>query len=169
MSDWITANQVLILTVIKVVVLLILLLTGVAYAVWFERKLIAQIQSRWGPYRVGPFGLLQPLADGLKFFFKEDINLPHVTSRFIYLLAPFLAVTLALLAVAVIPFGPDQISILGLTTGLHIAHRRHQHWHPLHSGGDLADGLLRRPGRLVVEQQVSFDRRFAQFRPDDQL
>jgi NADH-quinone oxidoreductase subunit H len=121
MTDWIAANQSVILTVVKIVLLIFILLTGVAYAVWFERKLIAQIQSRWGPYRVGPFGLLQPLADGLKFFFKEDIVLPHVTSRFIYFLAPFLAVSLALLAFAVIPFGPGEISILGLTTGLYIA------------------------------------------------
>jgi len=121
MSHWITANPGIVLTVIKIVFVIFALLTGVAYAVWFERKLIAQIQSRWGPYRVGPFGLLQPLADGLKFLFKEDITLPHVTSRFIYLLAPFLAVALALLAVAVIPFGPGEISLFGATTGLHIA------------------------------------------------
>jgi NADH-quinone oxidoreductase subunit H len=121
MTDWITRHPVLLVTLIKIVVMLLLLLTAVAYAVWFERKLIAHIQSRWGPYRVGPHGLLQPLADGLKFFFKEDIMLGTVTSRFIYLLAPFLAVTLALLAVAVVPFGPGEFSLFGTRSGLYIA------------------------------------------------
>jgi NADH-quinone oxidoreductase subunit H len=121
MTDWITSHPELVIAVIKVVVVLFLLLTAVAYAVWFERKLVARIQSRWGPYRVGPHGLLQPLADGLKFFFKEDIMGGNVTSRFIHLLAPFLAVVLALLAVAVVPFGPSEISLLGTRTGLYIA------------------------------------------------
>ena len=121
MTDWITGHPALLVTILKIVVMLFLLLTAVAYAVWFERKLIAHIQSRWGPYRVGPHGLLQPLADGLKFFFKEDIMLGTVTSRFIYLLAPFLAVTLALLAVAVVPFGPGEFSLFGTRSGLYIA------------------------------------------------
>ncbi|MFQ5776496.1 MAG: NADH-quinone oxidoreductase subunit H [Terriglobia bacterium] len=109
------------LSIVKTAVVLFLLLTAVAYGVWLERKVVAHIQSRWGPYRVGPHGLLQPLADGLKMFFKEDIIPSHVTSRFIFLLAPFLAVTLALLAIAVIPFGPGEIQVLGTRTGLHIA------------------------------------------------
>jgi NADH-quinone oxidoreductase subunit H len=88
--------------------LLFILLTAIAYVVWFERKLIAHIQARWGPYRVGPHGLLQPLADGIKFILKEDIIPTNVTSRFLFLLAPFLGVSLALLAVAVIPFGPGR-------------------------------------------------------------
>lgn len=121
MTDWILLHPDLVMTLIKIVVVLFVLLTAVAYTVWFERKLIAHIQSRWGPYRVGPHGLLQPLADGLKFVFKEDITPGNVTSRFIYLLAPFLAVSLALLAVAVIPFGPGEIELLGTRTGLHIA------------------------------------------------
>ncbi len=121
MSQSFLNNPLLVVTAIKVVVILFVLLTAVAYAVWLERKLIAHIQSRWGPYRVGPHGLLQPLADGLKFFFKEDIIVANVTSRFLYLLAPFLAVVLALLAVAVIPFGPAEVSVLGVTTGLYIA------------------------------------------------
>jgi NADH dehydrogenase len=58
----------------KVVVLLFVLLTALAYLTWFERKVVAHIQSRWGPYRVGPHGLLQPLADGVKFLFKEDVR-----------------------------------------------------------------------------------------------
>ena len=65
---------------------------------------MAHIQSRWGPHRVGPHGLLQPMADGIKFLFKEDI-MPLQADHFIYLLAPFLAFTLAFLSFAVIPFG----------------------------------------------------------------
>ncbi|MFB3152994.1 MAG: NADH-quinone oxidoreductase subunit H, partial [Candidatus Acidiferrales bacterium] len=107
MSEWIGRHPELLVAGLKAGVLIFVLLTAVAYMVWFERKLIAHIQSRWGPYRVGPHGLLQPLADGLKFLFKEDIILTNVTSRFVYLLAPFLSVALALLAVAVIPFGPE--------------------------------------------------------------
>lgn len=121
MTAWLNAHPELVLAVIKTIVVLFLLMTAIAYVVWFERKLIAHIQSRWGPYRVGPYGLLQPLADGLKFLFKEDIILSNVSSRFLYLLAPFLAVAISLLAVAVVPFGPDQISLFSATTGLYIA------------------------------------------------
>jgi NADH-quinone oxidoreductase subunit H len=111
--------------VVKVVVVLGILLTAIAYIVWLERKVVAHIQSRWGPNRVGPFGLLQPLADGLKFLFKEDI-VPLEVDRFVYSLAPFLAFTLALLSFAVIPFGEGftfrghaiQFQIADLNIGL---------------------------------------------------
>ena len=63
------------------------LLTAVAYTVWLERKVVGHIQNRWGPTRVGPFGLLQPLADGLKFIFKEDLTPPYV-HKLLYMLAP---------------------------------------------------------------------------------
>ena len=90
----------------KIVVILFLLLTMVAYTVWFERKLVAGMQSRWGPTRVGPHGLLQPLADSIKLLMKEDLT-PGGASRLVYLLSPFLALVTALLAFAVIPFGPE--------------------------------------------------------------
>ncbi len=121
MTDWITTHLALVITLVKIALLLFVLLTAIAYVVWFERKLIAHIQSRWGPYRVGPHGLLQPLADGVKFLLKEDITPANVTSRFLFLLAPFLGVSLALLAVAVIPFGPGEVQILGTRTGFYIA------------------------------------------------
>jgi NADH-quinone oxidoreductase subunit H len=94
----------LLVTIIKIAVVLLVLLTTIAYLTWLERKVVAHIQSRWGPYLVGPHGLLQPLADGVKFLFKEDI-VPLQVDRFIYWLAPFLTFTLAFLSIAVIPFG----------------------------------------------------------------
>src|SRR5690348_5542125 len=98
------ATFLVLVTLVKVAVILFVLLTAIAYITWLERKVIAHIQSRWGPYRVGPFGLLQPMADGIKFRFKEDI-MPLEADRLIYLLAPFLAFTLAFLSFAVVPFG----------------------------------------------------------------
>src|SRR3989441_2095000 len=82
-------------SVIKSAIALFVLLTAVAYTVWLERKVIGHIQNRWGPTRVGPFGLLQPLADGIKFLFKEDLTPPHVYKP-LYIAAPMLAVALAL-------------------------------------------------------------------------
>src|SRR5207253_22013 len=94
------------------------LLTAVAYSVWLERKVIGHIQNRWGPTRVGPFGLLQPLADGIKFLFKEDLTPPHVYKP-LYIAAPMLAVALALTSIAVIPIG-NWVTIGGIQTPLQI-------------------------------------------------
>jgi NADH-quinone oxidoreductase subunit H len=96
----------LFITLVKIAVVLVGLLTVVAYAVWFERKLVARMQSRWGPTRTGPHGLLQPIADAIKLLTKEDIT-PSGAFRLVYLAAPALAVMTALLAFAVIPFGPS--------------------------------------------------------------
>jgi len=90
--------------VIKIAVIMFVLLTAIAYLTWLERKVIGHIQARWGPYLVGPHGLLQPLADGMKFMFKEDIA-PLEADRVVYWLAPFLAFLMAFLSIAVIPFG----------------------------------------------------------------
>jgi NADH-quinone oxidoreductase subunit H len=100
-------------------VVLFVLLTALAYLTWFERKVVAHIQARWGPYRVGPHGLLQPLADGLKFLFKEDPT-PAGADKFAYFLAPFLALSLAITSIAVIPFGPKEFKIFGQSTPLAI-------------------------------------------------
>src|SRR6202047_5189116 len=87
-------------------------MTALAYLTWFERKVVARIQSRWGPYYVGAHGLLQPLADGLKFLFKEDLT-PPASDRLLYTLAPFFALSLALTGIALIPFGPPNVRVLG--------------------------------------------------------
>ena len=93
------------MSVLKALIVLLVLLTAAAYIVWFERKVIAHMQSRWGPTRVGPFGLLQPLADAIKLLTKEDLT-PNNVFRLPYLVAPALSLLVALLAFAVIPFGP---------------------------------------------------------------
>jgi NADH-quinone oxidoreductase subunit H len=85
-----------------------------AYLQWVERKVIAHIQVRPGPYRVGPHGLLQPLADVIKLVTKEDLIPPHVNKP-LFILAPFLAITMALLSISVIPFGP-KITVAGYDT-----------------------------------------------------
>ncbi|HEV8638375.1 MAG TPA: NADH-quinone oxidoreductase subunit NuoH [Chloroflexota bacterium] len=90
---------------LKSAVIIGVLLTGFAYMTLFERKVAARIQIRYGPNRVGPFGLLQPLADGIKLFFKEDVT-PLGADRWVYLLAPCISVLVALVAFAVIPLGP---------------------------------------------------------------
>jgi NADH-quinone oxidoreductase subunit H len=103
-----------VLSLIKAGLVAFVLLTTLAYLQWVERKVIAHIQLRIGPQRVGPHGLLQPLADVIKLMTKEDL-LPKHVNKFFYLLAPFLAVMLALTAIAVIPFGP-KIEIFGVET-----------------------------------------------------
>ena len=95
-----------ILTLIKVAVVAFVLLTTLAYLQWIERKVIAHVQLRVGPYRVGPHGLLQPLADVVKLITKEGLIPSHVNKLF-YLMAPFAAVTLALISISVLPFGPE--------------------------------------------------------------
>ena len=94
----------ILVSVIKSLIILIVLLTAVAYTVWLERKVVGHMQNRWGPTRVGPFGLLQPAADGLKFLFKEDLTPPHVYKP-LFLAAPMMAVIFALTSISVIPFG----------------------------------------------------------------
>ncbi len=104
----------IVISLIKTVVVFAVLLTTLAYLQWVERKVIAHIQVRPGPYRVGPHGLLQPVADIIKLITKEDLLPPYV-NRPLYLLAPFLAMTMALLSISVIPFGP-QIQVAGYHT-----------------------------------------------------
>ena len=88
----------LVASVVKIVLVIFILLTAVAYTVWLERKVVGHMQNRWGPSRVGPFGLLQPLADGVKFLLKEDLTPPHVY-RPLFIAAPMIAVICALVLV----------------------------------------------------------------------
>ena len=114
----------LLLTIVKVLVVLVITLTAVAYTVLLERKLLGRMQNRWGPSRVGPFGLLQPLVDGLKLFMKEDM-MPLAVQRPLFLISPIIALTCALISIAVVPFGAvqrvkgvDMFQIADLNIGL---------------------------------------------------
>ena len=107
-----------ILSLIKAGLIAFVLLTTLAYLQWIERKVLAHIQLRVGPQRVGPHGLLQPLADVVKLLTKEDLLPPYV-NKFFYMLAPFLAVTIALIAISVLPFGPE-IEVFGVKTWMQL-------------------------------------------------
>ena len=92
----------------KILFLLVPVLVSVAMIVWLDRRVWAFVQKRQGPNVVGPFGLLQSLADALKYIFKEII-IPASSNKIIFILAPIITMTLALIAWAVIPFGEDQV------------------------------------------------------------
>lgn len=106
----------IILSLVKIAVVMGVLLTCVAYTVLLERKVLGFIQLRYGPNRVGPWGLLQPLADVLKLMFKEDFT-PPGANKILFMLAPLLTAVTALLPFAAIPFSsailPPEISLFG--------------------------------------------------------
>ena len=105
--------------VIKSLVILVGLLAGFAYLTLFERRVLARIQVRIGPNRAGPWGIFQPVADGIKLIFKEEF-IPDQADKLVYILAPVITVIPALILLAVIPFGPD-ITLFGRTIELGLA------------------------------------------------
>jgi NADH-quinone oxidoreductase subunit H len=114
----------LLLTIVKIAIVLVITLMSVAYTVLLERKVLGRLQNRWGPSRVGPFGLLQPLVDGLKLFLKEDM-MPLAVERPLFVIAPIIALGCALISIAVVPFGAvtlvhgvDLFQIANLNIGL---------------------------------------------------
>ncbi len=106
-------------SIIKIVIIVHLLLIGVMAMIWSERRVSGWMQDRLGPNRVGPQGLLQPIADGLKFMFKEDLIPDHVDKP-LYVLAPAMLLVPALVTVAVVPFG-NAITLFGYEIPLQIA------------------------------------------------
>jgi NADH-quinone oxidoreductase subunit H len=104
----VTILQFFLWSLLKVAVVTVVMLLAVAYTVLLERKLVGRIQNRWGPSRVGPFGLLQPLVDGAKSFLKEDL-IPTAVYKPLYLLAPILALGCALITIGVVPFGEPGV------------------------------------------------------------
>ena len=119
-----TPLQFIIITILKIAVVLVITLTAVAYTVLLERKVLGRMQNRWGPSRVGPFGLLQPLADGIKLFLKEDL-VPFAADRPLFIVAPIIALACSLISIAVVPFGSvtrvkgvDIFNIADLNIGL---------------------------------------------------
>ncbi len=107
------------LDVVRSAVVIFALLTAMAYMTWFERRVISRLQVRIGPNRVGPAGLLQPLADAIKLFFKEDIR-PATADRLLHPIAPAITLFAALAAFAVMPLGPT-VRVGGLDIPLQIA------------------------------------------------
>ena len=105
--------------VAKVLVAFVFVLLTVAYATYAERKIIGHMQVRLGPMRTGWHGLLQPIADGIKLFFKEEI-IPSQSSKFAFLVAPLVALIPAFISFAVIPFG-DKVTVMGYQVPLQIA------------------------------------------------
>lgn len=112
---------------VKVLLVFVVGLVATMLMVWFERKVIAGMQNRVGPNKAGPFGLLQTLADGIKLFFKEDL-LPERADKFVFRLAPYLALVPAFLAFAIIPLGGDFrgdnagiVTLFGQETRLQLA------------------------------------------------
>jgi NADH-quinone oxidoreductase subunit H len=120
LTSFLSAHATIIIYLVKILLLLFIVLTVNAYLTWFERKVVAHMQSRWGPHRVGPHGLLQPAADGLKFLLKEDPT-PAGVDKFTYFLAPLMALALALTSIAIIPFGPEPLHLFGHDIDLGIA------------------------------------------------
>ncbi len=111
--------ETVVIPLLKIVILLAALLAAVAYLVLLERKVVAWVQVRLGPMRVGPHGVLQPVADILKLFLKEDIT-PARADRWVFTLAPIIALVPALIAFAVIPFGPTT-RIFGYEVPIYVA------------------------------------------------
>jgi NADH-quinone oxidoreductase subunit H len=109
----VTILQFFLWSVLKVAVVTVVMLLAVAYTVLLERKLVGRIQNRWGPSRVGPFGLLQPLVDGAKSFLKEDL-IPSGVYKPLYLLAPIISLGCALISIAVVPFGEPNVGPGGM-------------------------------------------------------
>ena len=109
----------MVIMLLKVIVVFIVLLTCVAYLTWLERKVLGHMQVRYGPMRTGWHGLLQPIADGIKLFFKEDIVVEKA-NKVIYVLAPFIVAVCAFASFAVVPFG-NVITLFGHTIDLRVA------------------------------------------------
>ncbi len=106
------------LVLAKVLAVFVFLVVMTLFAIWYERRVVARMQVRPGPNRVGPFGLLQSLADGLKLAFKEDI-MPKLADKVVYFFAPVISAICAFTAFAVIPFGPT-VSVFGQHTPLQL-------------------------------------------------
>jgi len=103
----------ILIVVVQIGLVMGIVLLNVAYLTYFERKILADMQDRLGPMEVGFHGLLQPIADGLKLFFKEDI-IPTGANKIIFTAAPILVLIPALIGFAVVPFGRDSLTVFGI-------------------------------------------------------
>ena len=112
-------GAVVLIVILKTIVTFVVLLVAVLFMIWFERKVISDMQNRVGPNYAGPWGVLQSVADGIKLFFKEDL-MPEQADRFVFKLAPYLAAVPAFLAFAIVPIG-GTVTIAGRETRLQLA------------------------------------------------
>ncbi|MGH3752290.1 MAG: NADH-quinone oxidoreductase subunit NuoH [Pseudonocardiaceae bacterium] len=117
-TEALLADDPLWIIAVKVVVIFVFLLVMTLFMIWMERRVVGRMQHRPGPNRVGPFGLLQSLADGLKLAFKEDIT-PVLADRWVYVLAPVISTVTAFTAFSVVPLG-GEVSIFGERTVLQV-------------------------------------------------
>ena len=120
MMDWATLAE----WTVKSLILIVLLMAGFAYLTLFERRVLARMQVRIGPNRAGPFGILQPVADGVKLIFKEEL-IPDRADKLVFVLAPVITLIPALIILAVVPFGPPieiggREIALGIADGLNV-------------------------------------------------
>ena len=102
--EWLSIDPIFL--IVKIVLIFTFLLVSVMLMVWFERKVVSDMQHRIGPNVAGPWGIMQTLADGIKLFFKEDIT-PDGANKFVFKLAPYLSLVPAFLMFSVVPFGGD--------------------------------------------------------------
>jgi NADH-quinone oxidoreductase subunit H len=109
----------LIIPVIKLIVIFSVVLFIAAYTTYLERKVLGHMQMRYGPMRVGYHGLLQPIADGIKNFFKEDV-IPENADKAVFVIAPVISITAAIILIAVIPFG-GPVTIFGKKINLYLS------------------------------------------------
>ena len=156
---------VLLIVLVKVLVVFGALMVAVMLMIWFERKVISDMQSRIGPNRAGPFGIAQTLADGIKLFFKEDL-IPDKADRFVFKLAPYLTIIPAFLAFAIVPIG-GEVTLFGHTFELQLADP--PDGHPVPAGHVGHRRLRHHAGRLVVGLEVPAARLGAGLGPDDLL
>ena len=129
-----------------------MLLTGFAYTTLLERRVIARFQSRVGPNRAGPQGLLQPLADGIKLIFKEEV-MPASADKWTFILAPMLAVIPAFVVFAVIPIGGSSFELFGADDPVD-ARAESERGHPVRAGDHVDQRVRHRAGGLGQQQQV---------------
>ena len=151
----------MIFSIVKIMVVFAVVMTGVSYSVYAERKISAFIQDRIGPNRVGPFGLFQPAADGVKAFLKEDFTPGHVRKIYFWL-APMITMIPALLVL-----GGDSIRFQhGRAEN---GHCRFERGHTLHVRHRFAGRLWNRAGGVRVQFEISIPRRNSFQRADDFL
>jgi hypothetical protein len=158
LSDWTLWLEWL----IKSLVVILALLGGFAYLTWYERRALARIQSRIGPNRAGPLGLLQPIADAVKLIFKEEL-VPARADKVLFFWAPVITMVPSIIIAAVIPWG-ESFTAFGRRSTVCCRYQRGRAVPDVHR---FDRGLRDRAGGLVVEQQIRHARRPAFLGADD--